>query len=636
MKRTAIALLAGSSLVLSALGAQPAKAPAAGASQPAAVVPKPKPFDPVVLRVRSALESVAGGGDFAAAAATVSAMWDYTCCNVPVEQVEVFREVASAQRLMADLAAYTGDKAGMMKFLRASPRLRDALVFQIAGGEGDKPEAVLGVLDELRAKFPAAQLEELANLTAAICVVYDQPVVKHVNENQGVGVTAVEAFRYYSTFERQMVCSPRTMPVELLVFMVDAGASMEEYAWAQKRYSGQREVGPRYSEIQYDQDAFTNGTIKKLTKEGFNLWNIKKYGGICADQAHFASTVGKVIGVPAVVDSGRSSEVGHAWLGYLKFRGRSAEWNFDSGRYDQYEDIRGSVTDPQTGTTMPDGTLALSAEAMDVPDAARQASVAFSDAAARLGKINGTASAAGLEIAEKPAGRTAKADDRIELLRASLTLYSSNYRAWNVLRAMAKGRELSLDQKKEWAGTLQRLCGNKYPDFTVAVMIPMVETIDDVGQQGAIWDTLYKKMRPTRQDLASEVMIAQARMWDKAGKPEKAYECYTSAAYQFLNKSPASVDALESCEAMLKKRNAAGGAVDLYANAWRRLSKPEQMAQEFLTQSNWYRVGTLYSAALESSGQAAKAEQIRKALGEDEKSRQRREKDLQRRNNQGG
>jgi hypothetical protein len=170
------------------------------------------------------------------------------------------------------------------------------------------------------------------------------------------------------------------------------------------------------------------------------------------------------------------------------------------------------------------------------------------------------------------------------------------------------------------------MCGNKYPDFTLAVLTPMVASIDDVEQQAAIWETLFKKMRGTRPDLAAEVLIEQGKMWAKAGKPDKAYDSYTAAAYPFLNDSPASVEALRMCEKLLKDKGATGAVLPLWADAWKRLNKPDDMAQEFMTQSNWYKVGMRYCTLLDADGQTRKAEQVRKNLGEDERSVQRRER----------
>ncbi|MDP1662343.1 MAG: hypothetical protein Q8L55_10560 [Phycisphaerales bacterium] len=629
MHRAATLLFAATTITVAGFAAQPAPTPAvAPPTQPAGSTPA-KPFDALTLRLRATLDQAAAGGDFAAAAATVGGLWDWTCVNVPADQPEVILEVASAQRMMGHLAKYTGDRKALLAFLRASPRLANALAFQISGNDADEPAGALAVLDTLRAKFPAAQLESFANLTAAICVVYDKPVVKQVNENKGEGVSAAEAFQFYTTFESRMVFPPRTMPVELLVYTVDPGAKLDELAWALNRYGGQRDVAPRYSEISYDNDHFKRGKEKKVTTEGFNLFNIKKYGGICADQAHFSSTVGKAIGVPAAVAAGQGSGVAHAWLGYLKKQGRRVEWNFDAGRYNEYEDIRGTVTDPQTGAQMPDGTLALTAESIDVPDAARQASTAFVDAALRLRKITGIPAPMGIEIAAKLAARSGSADDRLALLQAGLTLYSANHSAWNTLRAMASAKELSLEQKKAWAASLQRLCGERYPDFTLAVLIPMVSTIDDVAQQGAMWEAIYKGLRFSRPDLAAEVLIEEGKMWDKADAPDKAYNCFTSAAYQFISKSPASVEALERCETMLQKRHAQGEVLTIYANAWKRLAKPKDMAREFLAQSNWHRVGTRYAELLDADGQGRKAEQVRKALGEDQQSIDRRDRQQQ-------
>ncbi|MBY0309486.1 MAG: hypothetical protein K2Q09_12150, partial [Phycisphaerales bacterium] len=422
------------------------------------------------------------------------------------------------------------------------------------------------------------------------------------------------------------VFSPRTMPAELLVYMVDPGAQLDELAWALDGYGGQREIGPRYAEIKYDNDHFERGKEKKVSAEGFTLQNIKRYGGICADQAHFASTVGKAVGVPAVVDAGQGQGVAHAWLGFLKVTTRGAEWNFDAGRYAEYEGVRGSVTDPQTDAPIPDGTLALTAETLNVAERVRWASTAMVDGARRLAKLAGAPVTAGLELPVTGLTRTSAPADRLALLKSSLTLFSANPRAWNALRAMAADKELTLDQKKEWAGALQTMCGDRYPDFTLAILAPMVETIDDTGQQGAVWEALFRRWRGPRPDLAAEVLIEQGNMWDKAGDPARAYYSYTAAAYQFLTKSPSAVEALDLCEALLKKRNAGHQVLPMYAQAWKRLTKPDNAAQEFLMQSNWYRVGSRYCDLLEEDGQVNKADQVRKSLGEDDRSIARREK----------
>ena len=62
--------------------------------------------------------------------------------------------------------------------------------------------------------------------------------------------------------------------------------------------------------------------VKKVTAAGWSLPNILQHGGVCADQAYFAVTVGKSIGVPTAYTIGLGGEVGHAWVGFLQARGK--------------------------------------------------------------------------------------------------------------------------------------------------------------------------------------------------------------------------------------------------------------------------------------------------------------------------
>lgn len=77
----------------------------------------------------------------------------------------------------------------------------------------------------------------------------------------------------------------RNVPAELLAWVVDTTAAIEEMQWALAKYRGDPAVGSRFFDIEYDYAAFKTGATKKVTEAGFNLPNILKHGGVCADQA---------------------------------------------------------------------------------------------------------------------------------------------------------------------------------------------------------------------------------------------------------------------------------------------------------------------------------------------------------------
>src|SRR5262249_20341397 len=143
-------------------------------------------------------------------------------------------------------------------------------------------------------------------------------------------------------------------------------------------------VGGRFFDIRYDFNHLRRGTPKQVTLEGFTLQNIAKFGGVCADQAYFAMSVGKAIGVPTALAVGEGGRSAHAWVGFLQAQNGRGSWNFDIGRYEAYQGVRGDVVDAQTRREIPDSYVSLLAESIGTRPVDREASVALTDAALRL------------------------------------------------------------------------------------------------------------------------------------------------------------------------------------------------------------------------------------------------------------
>jgi hypothetical protein len=388
--------------------------------------------------------------------------------------------------------------------------------------------------------------------------------------------------------------------------------------WAVKKYAGNRNVGGLFFDIKYDYDHFADGDPKKVTVAGWNLPNILRIGGVCADQAYFSVSVGKAIGVPTAYVSARSSEVGHAWVGFLQSDGKTAWWNFNSGRYESYRGVRGNMQDPQTRRTVPDSTVALLAGVALVPELDRQYATAMSDAARRL--IEPTNSKKpfkpvtpnGVELAPAREASTANA---LKLLEAGLTVCPAQVDGWRVVEKLADEGNLSLDDKRKWENVLYRLCGEKYPDFYLDILEPMIATVTDVNEQNALWNGAFKRFG-SRPDLAASVRMSQAKMWLKAEKPEKAGQCYEDVIDRYANAGPFVVDALGRAEQILRKAKDGRRILMLYEKAWGQIEKPRDMAPEFARQSNYYRVGKLYAQRLQEAGLSNDAAKVRTAIGE--------------------
>ncbi len=474
------------------------------------------------------------------------------------------------------------------------------------------------MLDRLR-QARGEQLNKYPTLAAAICVVHDRPLVRRFNENQARAGDPVAIFDYYVKNESRMAFGIKPVPAELLIYVVNATASIEEMEWALQRYAGHPAVGRLFFDIKYDNEHLRTGRPKRITTEGFTLNNILAFGGVCCDQAYFASSVGKAIGVPTAVAEGAAGETGHSWVGFLASSGRSGWWNFDTGRYEAYRGIRGIVLDPQSRERIPDSFVSLLAELIGTTPANRQAGTALADAAQRLMELEKS----GRPLAPPPledgatgglsAPRQATSSAALDLLDLAVRQSPGDRSCWIPLHELALAGKMTLNQKRKWSDTLLQVCGTRYPDFMMAILTPMVQTVDDVREQDRMWNMMFD-MFHNRSDLAAAVRMGQAAMWQKKNETTKAGLCYYDVIEKFPNAGPFVIDALAHAEKALRNLQHGDRVVMLYEQTWQRIHKPREMAGPFTMQSNWYRVGQLLAQKLDEAGEGRKAETVRAQL----------------------
>jgi hypothetical protein len=566
----------------------------------------------VSASVRQIEHDATASGDFSAAAASAERLLAHVTAYAPVRQSRAFVEAAFAARHYRFLAAIPQDDAKVLhQFLGEHTELAQTLAFLVSPDE--QPQAVYATLK----KLSAARGEQLAKypaLVAALCVVHDQPIVHHINENRVEAPDVVALFDFYVEHEKRLLYGLTKLPAELLVWTVDSTSPIEEMEWAVGKFAGNRKVGSLFFEIEYDYDHLRKGKPKKVTQAGFSLPNILKYGGVCVDQAYFAVMVGKSIGVPTAMVSAQGAEVGHAWVGFFQTQGRRGRWNFDVGRYSAYQGIRGNAEDPQTRRTIPDSYVSVLAELIGTRTADRWAAAAFTDAAVYLGNQ-------AEDFRPKPIDRPADdapplaprindAETQLRLLEAGLRRTPGYGRAWFAIRNLAAQGRMGLSDKKKWAGLLQQMCGRAYPDFTLAILRPMIKSIESPREQLRLWDAAARIVT-SRADLSAEVRIAQGQAWEALDEPAKAGQCYEDVIRRFANDGPFVITALAKTEQMLKAAGKPERVVRLYASAWQSIRPPSQMAGVFATQSNYYQVGMIYADKLAEAGFMDEAEQTR-------------------------
>jgi hypothetical protein len=560
--------------------------------------------------------------DYPAAIASLQSLFDQTILYTPDDRLECMREADFALRLARQLKnTPPATRNAVLPFLLKHENLASTLVFLVRP-DHEKPTSVYALLNKLQ-ESRGDNLEKYASLAAAICVVQHKPFTVHINENQVKSVDPVDIFDYYVKNENRMYFGIRNVPAELLVYVVDTTATISEMNWALDKYANTSNVGRLFFDIKYDYEYLKRGTDKTVTVKGYNLPNILKYGGICADQAYFATAVGKAIGVPTAYDTGSSGESAHAWVGFLQFNGKVGQWNFDSGRYEAYQGVRGNVLDPQSHQDIPDSYVSLLSEIIGTRTADRQTAVALTDAADRLNEIDKKESTAQISPPSpdqvSKGTFTAKArptntSGQLGLIELALKESVAYAPAWFFVRDLAVDKKLSMADKQHWSTLLLQLGAKKYPDFTLAVLMPMAQTIEDPQQR----DTLLTQIRPlfaSRMDLSASIIMAQAHLWESQNQINRAGQYFMEVVQRYTNSGPFVLAALTGAEKLLKTSGHADQISTLYGQAWSRTTKPDEMAQEFMQESNWFHIGKMYAKKLKEAGDAGKAEDVESKLG---------------------
>jgi hypothetical protein len=576
----------------------------------------------VKAKVAAALDAAEADGDYDAAVASLQATFDQVVMFGKDAATDELRQADFALRLASQLWFVPADRRKpLLQFMRGNDAFAKALVFLARPGSRQKPADVYAMVDALRAKRGEV-MDKYPDLAAAICVVHAKPFTRRINENSPKAADPVDLFDYFVKNESRMFFGVKGVPADLLVYVVDTTADVDEMTWALGKYGGDKLVGKRFFDIKYDYEHFRKGTPKKVTVAGFTLPNILQFGGVCADQAYFAMAVGKSIGVPTAYTVGASGEVGHAWVGFLQADRGKGWWNFDVGRYTAYKGVRGSVIDPTNRESIPDSQVSLLAELIGTKPADRYAAAALTDAALRLAVLAKTdkqlaadplPEAVAKAGAARPTPRKADTAESLSLAELALHQSSGHAAAWFLVRDLAKDNKLSLKDKKHWADLLQRLGGPKYPDFTLSVLAPMVETVSDYKEQNALWNAAFG-MFQARSDLAASVRMSQAACWEKQDNAANAGQCYMDVIERFSNAGPFVIPALAKAEALLKDTGKADKVPVLYAGAWAKITPPQEMNEDATAQSNWYRMGKLYAKKLDEAGDSAKSGDVLEKL----------------------
>lgn len=348
---------------------------------------------------------------------------------------------------------------------------------------------VFQILNELHFDN-AAKFKTYASLATAIALVYDVPPPAHWPHGQVPPAALarkwpkpLEAFTWWTkqdelgrTFHRLT-----RLGAEELKFVVDASAPFAELEWSQQVADYPlNSLGKAYTMVRYDFDRVQRDELN-WRGETYALNDILAAGGICVDQAYFATNVGKARGVPTLLFRGRGVSSRHAWFGFLDAK---EQWQFDVGRYAEQRFVTGYTIDPQTWREISDHELRFLAERFLTQPAYLQSRIHTMFAADFLGRKNPVA-------AGSAAQKAAKLEPR-------------NFPAWEVMISAEKA--LNLDARvmeqtlREAAAALR-----SYPDLEAAYSARVSESMrarGEVAGAEAEQNRITQKNRDNRGDIA--------------------------------------------------------------------------------------------------------------------------------------
>ncbi|MCF7853177.1 MAG: hypothetical protein K9N51_00145 [Candidatus Pacebacteria bacterium] len=144
-----------------------------------------------------------------------------------------------------------------------------------------------------------------------------------------------------------------------LTFVVDTPVPVSELKWATENVRGSaRSWGGKFKDIEYDHDRLESGRFN-WPAGPYTLAAIEQRGGICVDQAYYATITARAWGIPAMQFTGLGKRGPHAWFGHMT---NQQEWETDAGRYEYDAYTVGRTMDPRTNTVMTDHQAAFACD----------------------------------------------------------------------------------------------------------------------------------------------------------------------------------------------------------------------------------------------------------------------------------
>lgn len=386
------------------------------------------------------------------------------------------------------------------------------------------------ILDQIYRLNPEV-FEEYRSLALAIALVYDVRstgvwwTMAVPNEIRPPGLPdPVDAYSFFvsSAKSDQLMMDPRRLTPRELQFAVSLCAPLTELRWAQRQVrTSVSRFDRTYSMIEYDYDRYSPGMRElklEWPHEDYSLETIWRRGGICGDQAYFASQTGKARGLPTVYFSGAGENGGHAWVGYLTGPGKG--WNVEVGRYELNNYVVGHTRDPQTWKSISDHELLFTNDPF------------HRSAQFRESNLHATFA--------RELWLTRQSSRALRAAQQAIHLEPRNRAAWNLVVEINDKSNRS--SASETALNLAAEAFRHYPHVQANYLGTLAERIAARGDLDAAFDLLEKVSRRNRgqqADISVNALIRILRIAASSNDPQLLIRGYRRALSSVVGYAPA-------------------------------------------------------------------------------------------------
>jgi tetratricopeptide (TPR) repeat protein len=342
--------------------------------------------------------------------------------------------------------------------------------------------------------------------------------------------------------------------------------------------------------------AFYQGTDKKIDGYAYTLENLQKYGGICGDQAYFATQIGRALGVPTVtiIGQGGGGEVAHAWIGFLERKNRTVVWNLRSGRYESQLYWTGQVVDPQSREMISESDTSLLAELQSTTPKQR---------------VLAQALLRSVEIFDKPR--------QPELLIRVLNTSAGNREAWMKLADLGRDGVLTKDQANQVADVVKKFASKQYADLAYEVYRRMISGRSNLDQLEQLdWLIGIFKERP---DLIAAVRVEQGKLLHSLKRDDQALRAYGDVLTNHLDAGPVVLEAMQRTDELLREQKDFKRLVSIYEQVFRTIPQP-QASSALAAYTPFCTIGVRYAELMEELGDKPTALKIRQRVAVYDKS----------------